>query len=128
MSCESMPYSQLFQSYGILNSRFILLAASDIQQCSFSRLYIVYCIHTSCILWKSRGLVTAGVNSRDNHDQSIGQGTAHSGTRSRVDWNVGCAVRLELHLLSCSLSFSLSLFIQLGDKELANARNAWRNS
>jgi hypothetical protein len=48
--------------------------------------------------------VTAMANSADNHDQSIGQGSAHSDTPSRVNLNVGCLVTLEVYLYSCFVS------------------------
>jgi hypothetical protein len=41
--------------------------------------------------------VTAVANSVDIHNQSIGYGTAHSGTPSRVNSNLGCPVTLEVH-------------------------------
>jgi hypothetical protein len=44
------------------------------------------------------GPVTAVANSADHHDQSIGQGTASSGTLLRVYWNVGFPVTLAVHL------------------------------
>jgi hypothetical protein len=56
--------------------------------------------------------VIAGANSADHYDQSNDRGTAHSGTKSRFDWNVGCPVTLEVHLLSCFMHFK-SPFISI---------------
>jgi hypothetical protein len=42
--------------------------------------------------------VTSVTSTTEHHDQSIGSGSAHSGTQLCVDWNVGCPVMLEIHL------------------------------
>jgi hypothetical protein len=44
------------------------------------------------------GPVIAVVNSADHYDQSVDQVTAHSGTPSRVNWNVGVSVTLDERL------------------------------
>jgi hypothetical protein len=107
LSYECRSDSQWLPSYGYLklnmiwSSRrisgpFMRLAALEIR-CSSSPIFTLRS-HTTFFAQPHGNLVRSGDgsgHSADHHDQSIGQGTAYSGTASRVDWNVGRPVTMK---------------------------------